>query len=172
MLEQDETTMADSVSPVTQLGIPGLLDQAGARPRGNRHDCPKCGGLRTITHTEECFYCHKCGWKGNAVTLQKELGIYQRIPSAEYRELMQTRERTHEAALRLYTVAHKRQLELREVLRELGRLELRAHESGPTEEAWGILADVYAKRPVVEVELDMFESGDAEEIYSFLRREV
>ncbi|HLI31101.1 MAG TPA: hypothetical protein VKV79_08400, partial [Terriglobia bacterium] len=65
--------------------------QAGARPRGNRHDCPKCGGLRTVTHAEECFYCHKCQWKGNVVTLAKELGVYRRIPKAEY--IRQQRER-------------------------------------------------------------------------------
>lgn len=158
------------MSATAQDELSALLKQAGARPRGNRHDCPKCAGLRTVTHTSECFYCHKCQWKGNAVTLQKQLGIYERIPSAEYRKQSQMRRRAHEAALRLYAVTHQSQLELRKRLRELGRLELVAHEAGPTEEAWDVLAKVYAERPRIEQKLDALESVDLATIISILAR--
>lgn len=72
--------------------VPALLELSGAPPRGNRHDCPKCGGFRTVTHTAEYFYCHRCRWKGNALTLAKELGVYRRLSSAEWRELRERRE--------------------------------------------------------------------------------
>lgn len=157
------------MSAIIQPDIAELLEQAGARPRGNRHDCPKCGGSRTITHTDETFFCHRCQWKGNTVTLAKELGIYQRLPSAEYRRLRQKRERAHEAALKLYSLAHNHQLELREELRSLGRLEILAHDAGPTEEAWNVLATVYAERPKIEAELDVLESGDPSAVLERLR---
>lgn len=158
------------MSTVTQYEVGALLEEAGARPRGNQHDCPKCGGLRTITHTAECFYCHKCQWDGNSVTLQKELGIYQRIPSAEYRELCRRRERGHEAALRLCAQAHARQLELRDDLRILGRLEQRAHEMGADDpNTWEILSTVYERRPAIERDLDVLESGSAKDIFQAVR---
>jgi putative DNA primase/helicase len=75
------------MSTVVQYEIGALLEMVGARPRGNRHDCPKGRGLRTATHSAEAFYCHKCGWKGNAVTLEKGLGIYRHLTSAEYKEI-------------------------------------------------------------------------------------
>ena len=77
----------NAVSTAFQIGMTDLLERAGAPPRGNRHDCPRCGGLRTLTNTPECFYCHKCHWTGNVITLAKELGIYRPMTSAEYQEL-------------------------------------------------------------------------------------
>jgi hypothetical protein len=123
-----------------------------------------------VTHTAECFYCHKCGWKGNAVTLQRELGIYRRIPSTEYRELCVRRERAHEAAQRLYWAAHARQLELREELRELGRAELLAHDlRADAESTWEILSHVYTERPRMEADLDALESGDPAAVLASLK---
>lgn len=158
------------MSAVAQFEIEELLDLTGCRPRGNRHDCPKCGGLRTVTHTAECFYCHKCQWKGNVVTLQKELGIYQRIPSAEYRELCRNRNRAHEAALRLYSLAHEQELELWAKLHELGRAEIVAHDAGPDNpQSWDVLARVYAERPALLAELAILENGGAADLIRFLR---
>src|SRR5438093_10811719 len=82
---------------LTQSEIAALLETGGADPRGKGQDCAKCGGVRTVTHTDEVFYCHKCEWKGNTFTLAKELGVYRRLPSAEYRELCRTRELAREA---------------------------------------------------------------------------
>ena len=155
-----------------QYELGALLEMIGARLRGrNRADCPECKRFRAVSFTDETFFCHGCQWKGNAVTLANELGIYRRIPSAEYREQSRKRERTSEAACRLYSLAHQRQLELREVLRELGRLELAAHHAGPTEEAWEILSTVYAERPAIEQELDALESGDPAAVFANLMRE-
>jgi putative DNA primase/helicase len=84
------------MSTPTQFDLGTLLEKAGGRPHGNRFDCPKCGGLRTVSHTDELYYCHKCQWKGNTVSLAKELGLYQRLPPAEYREFQRTRELAHE----------------------------------------------------------------------------
>ena len=56
--------------------LPELLVQAGAQLRGpKRADCPRCGGLRSISYTDEVFHCHKCAWAGNAITLAHELGL-------------------------------------------------------------------------------------------------
>ncbi len=157
------------MSTAIESGIVGLIEQAGARPRGNRHDCPKCGGLRTITHSEKAFYCHKCHWKGNVTTLEKELGIYRRLPSAEYREQCRRRERASKAARTLYAKVHQRQLDLREELRLLGRAELLAHEQGADDpKAWDTLAVVYQSRPPIEAALDTLENSTAAELIRFL----
>lgn len=159
----------DSVNVVARYEVGPLLEQAGARPRGNRHDCPKCGGLRTITHTDECFFCHKCQWKGNAITLAKELGIYRRLPSAEYKALRWKRRRGHDAARRLYAAARTCQLDLREEFRYLGQLEDEAHKAGPNSPmAWDMLAEVYAKRPAIEAELEILESDNAAAAFTIL----
>lgn len=65
-----------------------LLEQADVRLRGaKRGDCPKCGGRRTISFTDECFHCHKCAWGGNVITLARELGLAISKPTpAEVRE--------------------------------------------------------------------------------------
>lgn len=145
------------MSATFQYQIGELLERAGARPRGNRHDCPKCSALRTVTHTPECFFCHRCGWRGNAVTLARELGIDQRIPSVEYRELCQRRERAREAGRRRYHMVHKRRMELLDMLHDLNRVEALAHDAGPTDASWESLALVYEQRPVIERELDSLE---------------
>jgi len=149
--------------------IGSLLEQAGARPRGNRHDCPKCGGLRTITRTDECFYCHKCQWKGNTVSLAKELGLYQRLSPAEYRELRQERERADRAARALYERVKARRFQLLDGLDTLNRLELVAHEAGRDNPAtWDGLAPVYGRRPTLLAELAILENGGAADLIRFL----
>lgn len=154
----------NSVSATAQFEIGTLLEQAGALRRGSRHDCPKCGGKRTVTHTAECFYCHKCTWKGNAITLQKMLGIYRRLPSAQFRVLCRNRQLAREAAKRLYVTVHARQLELREEIRSLGRLELAARDAGPNNPAtWGALVLCYRRREPILRELDTLENCSAAE---------
>jgi len=154
------------VIAAAQYEVGALLEKAGAHPRGNRHDCPKCGGRRTVSHTEELFYCHKCQWRGNAVTLAKELGIYKRLPSAEYVRLQRERERAHEAARRLATTVHARRLDLLDSLRELNRLEARVQICTP--KVWGALALVYRERPVILAELTILENASAADLVRFL----
>lgn len=151
-----------------QYDLPALLEQSGARPRGNRHDCPKCGGFRTVTHTAECFFCHKCQWKGNTVTLAKELGVYRRLPSAEWRELRQNRERADRAAQRLYAAVHDQRTEFLQHLEALADLERTAHDAGPTEAAWDALAMVYADRPEILAQLAILETASAADLLTFL----
>ena len=138
-------------------------------PRGNRHDCPKCGGLRTVTHSDEAFYCHKCQWKGNTVSLAKELGLYQRLSTAECREVHQRRERASRAARELYEGVKARRFELLDDLHSLNRLELQAHQAGVDDPAtWGALALVYAERPGILAGLAFLENSPADKLLQFL----
>ncbi len=148
------------MSTRTQYDISTLLEMAGARPRGNRHDCPKCGGLRTVTHTAECFYCHKCGSKGNSVTLAKELGVYQRIPKADYIRQQKAREQAERAARQFVAACGEARRRAAEALRELGRLELMAHECRPEHpQTWDALALVYQQQPRLAVEYALLCHG-------------
>lgn len=156
------------MTAIVQYELTDLLEQSGARPRGARHDCPKCGGRRTVSNTDEVFFCHKCQWKGNVITLKKELGIYQRIPSAEYRELERNRERVRDAAERLYRAAKARRFELYDGLRSLARIETGANRIGPSEVAWGALAVAYEQRPGIEAELERLENGSAQIVFECL----
>ncbi|MGH9357710.1 MAG: hypothetical protein ACRD1O_00875 [Terriglobia bacterium] len=157
------------MSTATQFEMVELLEQAGARPRGNRHDCPKCGGFRTVTHTDETFFCHKCGWRGNAATLAKELGVYKPLPRDEYLRQKRERERAHNSVVRLYQAVRARRMELLDSLHELARLEALVHDAGMDDEtAWDSLATVYRERPEIEGELDYLESASAKELSQFL----
>jgi len=157
------------VSTAIEYDLAALLEMTGARPRGNRHDCPKCGGLRTVTHSAEAFFCHKCQWKGNTVSLAKELGLYQRLSPAEYREFRQNQEQADRAARVLYERVKARRFELMEELRGLGRLEVRAHEAGLDHPAtWGALELVYCDRPALLAELAILEECGAADLLRFL----
>ncbi len=148
------------MSAAVQLDIVDLLEQAGANPRGNRHDCPKCGGFRTVTHSAEVFYCHHCQWKGNAVTLAKELGLYERLPRAEYIRQRKKREQAKSQAEQFLAECRTERLRACEELRELGRLELLAHEAGPDHPAtWGALEVVYRQRPALTAEAILLSEG-------------
>ena len=154
---------------LVQADIGALLEQAGAQPRGNRHDCPKCGGLRTVTHTQELFHCHKCQWSGNTVTLAKELGLYKRLPRPEYRELQERRQKAHEAAEQLCHAVKVRRIELLDSLYALDRIQTGARRAGPNHpEVWNALALVYGKRPSLLAELTLIESGSAAELLCLL----
>ena len=159
------------MSTAFQPGIVELLEQAGAHPRGNRHDCPKCGEFRTVTHTAECFYCHHCQWKGNSVTLAKELGVFQRLATAEYRELRKRREQADHAARELYARVKARRFELLDQLHDLNRLESVAHDSGPTEAAWDALAVCYRQCEPILAELTILENSGAADVIRFLNAE-
>ncbi|MGH9454222.1 MAG: hypothetical protein ACRD2O_09675 [Terriglobia bacterium] len=91
------------------------------------------------------------------------------LSSAEYRELRQTREWAETAARELYRRVKARRMELLDLLHDLNRLEIAAHDAGPEQpETWDALATVYAKRPVVMVELTALENCGAAELIRFL----
>ena len=103
------------------------------------------------------------------MTLAKELGVYRRLPSAEYRELCQNRERADRVARELYERIKARRFELLNDLETLNRLELRAHEAGPEHAAtWHALALVYRARPGVLAELVVLENSRAADLVPFL----
>lgn len=148
-----------------QPAIEELLERAGARPRGNRHDCPKCGAQRTITHTPECFFCHHCGWKGNARSLERELGIRREwLPKAEYIRQQKARQQAEGAAKAFLSQCRTERLRAFDALRELSRLEALAHDAGPeSETAWNALALVYSQRPRLEATAALLCDGSIQD---------
>jgi len=151
------------LSAATQHDLSELLTLAGSRIHGRRADCPDCSGKRTVSIDEGrgLFYCHHigCGFSGGVGTLRKRLGIAREwIPRSEYLRQRQTQQRASEAAERLFYAVKARRLELQERLRELGRVELLAHEQGSDDPAaWDALAVVYAEQPMIEQGLDALE---------------
>jgi hypothetical protein len=157
------------MSPTVGYDLEALLEQHGCQRRGFRYDCVRCGGRRTINYTHEVFICHRCGWKGNAVTLAKDLGIYRRLSPAEYQELRQRRQQADHAAVVLYQRIRTRRLELFDQLHALNRLEIQAHDAGPDHPlTWGALALVHGERPRVTAELAILENGLASDLIAFL----
>jgi ribosomal protein L37AE/L43A len=147
-----------------------LLEQAGARPRGKRHDCPKCGGIRTLTHTEEVFFCQRCQWKGNTITLAKELGLYQRLPRPEYVRQRRARERARLAAEWLAQRVKERRLALDQAHRDYLDAIRSGHEAGPGSElGWEGMATAHETLREVRAELLALEDADAAGAFEILR---
>jgi hypothetical protein len=144
-----------------ELSMPELLARAGAMLRGrNRADCPRCGARRTISYTEEVFCCHHagCEFKGNTVTLAKELGLLRRLSPAEYERMRREGEETERLARFLVAKRRERRWELQARYRQLLGIKLRALEvlerDPDDESAWGALALVYRELPAVQQALD------------------
>ena len=157
------------MSAAVHYHLPALLEQAGARPRGKRHDCPKCGGRRTVTHRDEVFYCHRCQWRGNTVTLARELGLAQRLSPAEYRDPRQRRERADRGARDLYERIKARRFALLDELHALNRVEWHSHDAGSEHPVtWDALAMVYGERPGILAELTILENCSAADLLRFL----
>lgn len=158
----------DTVNEIVQFDLPVLLEKSGARPRGNRHDCPKCGSHRTVTHSDEAFFCHKCQWKGNTVTLARELGIFQHLSPAQYRELQRSREQADCAARSLYEQVRVLRFELMEQLRDLGRVQYGAHTKPNHPLAWDALSMGYGEPPALQAQLTILENCGASDLLRFL----
>jgi hypothetical protein len=110
------------------------------------------------------FYCHHsgCAFRGNVRTLRERLGLgRQWLPRAE----LIRRQRAHDAARRLAAAVHTLRMELLSTFRELGRLEIKAHEAGPDHPAtWGALALACRQQSKVLEELEILENGGAAEV--------
>jgi hypothetical protein len=163
MLEWKKTEMANVATERFEIG--GLLAQAGARLRGrNRADCPRCKRFRAISFTPETFFCHgiDCGWKGNTITLARELGTDIGKPSPEE---IRRQKMARGAALKLYEAVRERRMMLQRELRSIGRAEIIADAAGPDDEtAWRLLAACYELKPIIEAKLDFLETANAAEL--------
>jgi hypothetical protein len=152
------------------MNLPALLEQAGARPRGGRYDCPDCGGRRTVAADESkgLFNCHHagCGFKGGIGTLRKRCGLRREwLPAAEYRK----RKTAVRAAPDLYECVRLRRFELLDQLHGWNELENKARNAGPDHQAtWGALALVFKQRPLIVAELAVLEDSPAPEVARFI----
>ena len=154
----------------TDIGV--LLEMAGARIRGrNRADCPDCKRPRAVSFNETAFCCHgiDCHFHGGPGTLRQRLGIERQwLPKAEYARQCRERKRGSEAARRLHHAAKVRRFALYDELRTLARIEVGAHDCGPTGAAWSALALVYSERRRILAELAIFENANAAGLARFL----
>ncbi len=153
--------------------MPFLLERYGARLVGrNRADCPQCGGWRTISYTDEVFFCHRCGFKGNRITLAKQLGLTQRLSPSEYRAQVEHWTWAKEKARGLLPRLRARRLELYEAHRSLlstiftASVRLRANVED--EAAWSELSIAYEQIDQVRAELLFLEEAHAQRILEFL----
>ena len=161
------------IAPSIEYTLLELLKRAGARLVSNRRaDCPRCSGRRTIAFTQETFFCHHagCSWKGNVVTLARELGLVRRLTSDELRARDWFRRKAHEEAEELYRRTRDRRLELYRHHRRLLSIADRVHRArNPQDEcAWSRLARVYRTLPCVAAELAILEDGPLPALLSFI----
>ena len=159
-----------------QHGLIDLLQRAGARIRGNRADCPRCKRQRSVSFDESrgVYFCHGsgCDFSGGTVKLAREQGLAARLTAAEYRELLQQRERADRAARSLYKRVRVRRFDLLDRLHALAGLESTAHGLGPdNSETWDVLSAVYVERPAVLAELTILENAGAADLLRFLSTE-
>jgi len=151
-----------------------LLARAGARIRGRRADCPHCGGKRTVSYTEEVFYCHHagCDFRGNTFTLAKELGLARRLPKAEYlaRKRDCGRERRAAEALAEQVNARRRLLATAErtMHKALAVASAAGRENPENPAVWDVMAAVYRQLPNVRAEWVLLSYGPALAVTEFL----
>ncbi len=159
----------------TQYDVPELLTRAGATLRGrNRADCPRCGKRRTVSYATEVFHCHHtgCNFRGNTITLARELGLLKRLSAKEAQELRVEREQALTAALWTTQRVRKRRQELYQFHRDLlgiyhGSV-MRLSKNRQDEIGWSCLAYFYEQIPVVRAELTLLEEALPLERLAFL----
>ena len=149
-----------------------LLQRAGAEIRGrNRADCPRCGGKRTVSYTEEVFCCHHagCDFRGKAFTLAKALGLARSFSPAERRNFARQKRQAQVAAEHLYQCVRSRRRKLNPVHRDCLDMICTAHECGPDSEAsWDALATAYKSLPEIRAELMALEDASASDALQLL----
>ena len=110
--------------PVTavEYDVSQLLAKVGATLRGPRRaDCPECRSKRTVSYTEKLYFCHHvgCHFRGNSITLAKELGLLRPLSPREAQESKRTRERARRAAEEVSDRLRERRLPLQEEHRQM-----------------------------------------------------
>ena len=106
----------------TKYDVPELLTRAGVTLRGPRRaDCPECHRKRTVSYTEELYFCHHvgCYFRGNSITLAKQLGLLHPLSPREAEELRRTRERAQQAAEEVAFRLRERRMVLQAEHREM-----------------------------------------------------
>ena len=159
----------------TQYDVPELLTRAGATLRGrNRADCPRCGKRRTVSYATEVFHCHHtgCNFRGNTITLARELGLLKRLSAKEAQELKVEREQALTAAQWAIERVRERRQELYQFHRDLldvyyGSV-TRLIKNRQDEIGWSCLAYFYEQIPVVRWELTLLEEAPPLERLAFL----
>ena len=144
-----------------ELSLPELLICAGATLRGrNRADCPRCKARRTVSYNGEVFCCHHvgCDFRGNSVTLAKELGLLRRLSPAEYERQHLESEEAERLARFLVAKRRERRWQLQARHRQLLGIKVAAIErlerDPDDESAWAALALVYRQLPDVQDALE------------------
>ena len=114
--------MISQVVPFTEL-----LQRDGAeRPRRERGKwrCGHCEGKSwtlSANLERELFFCHRCGWKGNRRTLERELRIESPKPTPSQ---VRGRRLIREMAERFLEWTRRQRIQTAALLRDLGRYEL------------------------------------------------
>lgn len=163
-----------TASCAVEFELPALLEKAGARLIGrNRANCTRCGGHRTITYSDEVFICHRCGFRGNAYTLARELGCVRRLSPEERIRQQRERELARVAASIAYEQIRARRWALYEDRRQLlnifmGASDRLRHNWGD-ELAWDGLAYAYRRLDQDRAELLLLEDGPFVDVLEFLR---
>ncbi|HEY6272470.1 MAG TPA: hypothetical protein VIX19_10815 [Terriglobales bacterium] len=152
------------------LDLLSLLEQAGARVRGRRADCPSCKRRRAVSiNPEEGVYCCHgldCDFRGNSNLLARQLGISREwLPRREFLRRLRLERRADAMARYLYSRLQSRRFELLDEFRALDRLRHRAIAAGEGHGAfWDALAFIYQRQSVIEAELDALESASARQL--------
>ena len=162
------------MTPAVAYDLPLLLQKAGARLVGReRFDCPKCHRKRTGSYHDEVFYCHGCGYKGNSVSLAKELCLARPMSREEYRAIRLQRERAHEAATLSVALRRARRWQLydqHQTLLGIHAGATRALRREPENEtAWAALAFAFCELPKTRAELLLLECAPFAERRAFMR---
>lgn len=157
-----------------QHSLPELLTIAGAMLVGrNRANCPRCGGKRTVSYTEEVFCCHHagCDFRGNPFTLAKWLGLTSQVSPARAREIRERREKARRAARWTFELARARRFELYEkhqsLMNILGSASERIGANTGDEVAWAALRFAYRQLDRTRAESLLLENGRGLEILAF-----
>jgi ribosomal protein L37AE/L43A len=158
-----------------EFPLVALLERAGATLRSrSRADCPRCGGKRTISHTDEVFYCHHagCEFTGSALTLAKELGLAPERSADERRQFAQLRKRAHEKAGLVYQRVKARRWKLYDTHQNLLTIWTNAREAlgenPQNSTAWAGLAFAQSRLDEVRAALLLLEDGPFPDVLAFL----
>lgn len=165
--------MTSATAATVEYPMRELLEHVGCKLRGNhRADCNSCGGRRTTAYTDDVYFCHRCGAKGNAYTLARELGLARRLPPAEARKLYRRRELGKAWGRAAYERARTRRFDLYEAFRSwvtiLCGASEKLREDLNDQIAWEALALAYQESPKVQAELAILEDAPIAERVRFL----